>query len=266
MALSKTSSDAYAYRLQRVIDVAGSDKINNVVLMTTAIESMPVKPATKKSYYTALYHYTELNEYRDKYMAINKVLSADALHQRLTPTEEKRWKTWDAIQELGLRVLETETVPIEERILMGLYTQLPPARLDYVNVMLVKTPLEKMSGTTIVLGTTNVCYIAEHKTTKSVGTIEHALTAPLIKVLNEYLGELDARILFESITTNALGKRVTRMFANHSDDKTPINVNVLRHSYITDQHKDEPWISDKLSSAKAMGHSVFMDELYRRKA
>jgi len=259
---SATSLAAYETRVARVKSVAACEDLTLTETIIAAVDAMDTVPATKKAYYTALYHFTKLLPYKERFGAINDSLREAATKQVKTPKEEALWMPWPEIQAVGLKVLNDITLGIEDRLLMGLYTQIPPARLDYCDVVVVSHPVTDLSGCVIELGA-NVVHIVEHKTTKSVGTITHALSPSLITILQQYLGTESSKVLFRGLTPNALGKRVHRLFKVHADK--PVHVNVLRHSYISEVSKGDRFLADRMETAKAMGHSVAMDELYRRR-
>ena len=200
--------------------------------------------------------------YKERFGAINDSLREAATKQEKTPKEEALWMPWPEIQAVGLKVLTDPTFGIEERLLMGLYTQTPPARLDYCDVLVVSYPVTDLSGCVIELGA-NVVHIVEHKTTKSVGTITHALPPCLVTVLYQFLGTETSKVLFKGLTPNALGKRVQTLFKTHTGKS--LHVNILRHSYITELYKGEKFLSERMEAAAAMGHNVGTEELYRRR-
>jgi hypothetical protein len=96
-----------------------------------------------------------------------------------------------------------------------------------------------------------------------VGSIVHTLPDCLLTVFQDFLGDAESRILFEGISTSAQGRRLKRMMARHTGKD--LTINLLRHSYITEQTKGHPFLIERTEAAKAMGHSVAMDELYRRR-
>jgi hypothetical protein len=259
---SATSIASYESRVSRVKSVAACEDLTQTETIIAAVDAMDIVPATKKAYYTALYHHTKLLPYKERFGAINDSLREAAAKQQKTPKEEALWLPWPEIQAKGLKALTDPTLGIEERLLMGLYTQLPPARLDYCDVFVVTYPVTDLSGCVIELGA-NVVHIVDHKTSKSVGTIKHALPPCLVSVLYQFLGTEPSKVLFKGLTPNALGKRIHTLFQAHAGKA--VHVNILRHSYITEQSKGDRFLAERLETAASMGHSVAMDELYRRR-
>jgi hypothetical protein len=261
--LADTTLRTYAYNLQCVKTIVGSEDINDSDRFVKAIVALDAKDNTKKTYFTALYHYTKIQAYRGQIGTLRQALNTVAMEQVKTPTEAERWKPWPELSAMGLKVLQDPTVPMEERILMGLYTQIPPARLDYQDVLVSKTSIAHPTGTCMIDLSTAICYIFQHKTAKSIGTIEHTLPDVLIDVLREYVGEAESRSLFVGLTPGTMGKRIKSMMLRHTGKD--ITMNLLRHSYITEMTKGAPFIDARVAIAKAMGHCVGTDELYRRR-
>lgn len=262
MPASPATLAAYEYRIDRVRRLTGLTDLTNAAPIIAIIQAMTVGDSTKKGYLVALHNNTKLDAYRDAFKTLSVAINQVEVLQEKTEKEKARWLDWPDVAAAGLKVLNNQCLEIEERLLMGLYTQMPPARSDYTDVLVTARPSTQTTGCVIDL-TANTCTIYSHKTTKSVGAIVHALPPSLIAVLRVYIGDFESRILFKGLSPSAQGRRLKRAFQRHTGKD--LNINLLRHSYITDRTKGHPFILEQTEAAHAMGHSVAMDELYRRR-
>jgi integrase len=262
MPASEATLAAYQYRIERVRRLTGLTDLTNAAPIIAIIQAMTVGDSTKKGYLVALHNNTKLDAYREAFKTLSVAINEVVVLQEKTEKEKARWLDWPDIAAAGLKALNDKCLPIGERLLMGLYTQTPPARSDYTNVLVTSKPTTQTTGCVVDLSA-NTCTIYSHKTTKSVGAIVHPLPPSLVAVLRDFLGDLESRVLFEGLSPSAQGRRLKRAFQRHTGKD--LNINLLRHSYITEQNKGHPFLLEKTEAAQAMGHSVAMDELYRRR-
>ena len=273
MSLSTNTVQAYESAVKRLVRLADTVNLYDYKKMISTIDALTIGDSGKKMYYVALHHYTKdkpdiNNLYRDKFMKITKDLSVKSLEQKKTPAEEEKWMEWPELQKVGLSIMNDETLDLETRILAGLCTQIPPARLDYTNLPIYTGSPPEMHEDNYILVTLNgtmkmEVVIDEHKTAKKFGTLRRILPRPLVSIVHKWMiTNGSERKLFQGITPNALGKRITAMFQKHTDK--PINNNILRHSYITYEKDGEMSIKAKNTLSVTMGHSVTMSDLYRR--
>jgi len=273
MSIAESTKTAYAANIKRLVALADSVDLYDSRKMCATIEAQPVGQSRKKSYYVALHHNTTdrpdiANIYREAFLKITKQLAEEEQKQTMTEKEKEKWMTWPQFQEAGLKIMKDDKVPLETRILAGLCTQIPPARLDYTKLAIYSgsTPAD-VSGNFIevrINGTmTMEVFIQEHKTAKAWGTLRRVLPAPLVKLIHTWMMQYGpGAVLFDDVTPAALGKRVTRMFEQYTGK--PASMNTLRHAYSTHEREGEKSYKEKNTLSMTMGPSVTMSDLYRR--
>lgn len=262
MTQSAATIAAYEYRVKHICSLSGINDLMNPAPIIAVIQALKVGDSTKKGYLVALYNNTKLDAYRQAYKTLTVAINEVVMLQEKTEKEKDRWLEWPEIAAAGLKALNDKCLPIGERLLMGLYTQTPPARCDYTDVLVTSKPTTQTTGCVVDLSA-KTCTIFTHKSTKSVGSITHTLPESLVAVFRDFLGDLESRILFEGLSPGAQSRRLKRMMIRHTGKD--LNTNLLRHSFITERTKGHPFILERVEEAQAMGHSVAMDELYRRR-
>jgi hypothetical protein len=273
MEIAESTKAKYAKDLNYLTSKADTVNLYDHKTMCACIEAQNVGLARKKSFYVVLHHNTTdrpdvANIYREAFMKITKELAEVAKKQKMTSKEEEKWMTWPQFQEAGRQIMADTGLPIETRILAGLCTQIPPARLDYTNLAIYSgsAPADatgnfievRLNGTM-----TMELFIQDHKTAKAWGTLRRPLPRSLVKVIHEWMIAHGPGVkLFDDLTPPILGKRIARMFERHTGKASTINT--LRHAYSTHMRDGEMSYEAKNTLSQTMGHSVTMSDLYRR--
>lgn len=273
MSISDISTKAYENAIKRLVGFAHSVDLYDYKKMIKAIEAQPVGDCSKKMYYVALHNKTkdrpDVNEiYREKFVKITKDLAVKAMEQKKSDAEEEKWMEWPELQKVGLDIMNNDKVKLETRILAGLCTQIPPARLDYSDLAIYtgSPPTESVGNYILVTlnGTMRMdVVINEHKTAKKYGALSRTLPRNLVSLVHKWMIENgpDAK-LFDGVTPAALGKRIASMFMAHTSK--PVNNNILRHAYVNHERKGDMPLLAKNTLSMTMGHSVTMSDIYRR--
>ena len=196
-----------------------------------------------------------------------KVARVAMLSQEPTATQVAAHIPWETI--IAWRDSdEFKALPIQTRFLVGIYTYLPPQRIDYTPMRVVgRLPKVMEAGMNYVVIAKKSAKFVFHayKTSKIFGDITHVVPKPLFDLLCEYLGDRRTGYLFQAgdvpITEVALGKRLRTIFIAKFDKV--FGANNLRHSYITHQNKGVPSIAAMKEDAAAMAHSVITHQSYR---
>ena len=241
--------------------------------MVKTIDGLTLSLSTKKAYYVALQHYTTdspvINQiYKDKFIAINKTLKAESMKQTLTAKEEDKWMEWPNLQAVGLAIMNDEKHDLEKRILAGLCTQIPPARLDYTNLKIYSgaAPADYTGNFIEVRANGHITmevFIQDHKTAKTYGTLRRILPRGLVALIQKWTAEKgpDA-MLFEGLLPAALSKRIIRMFEQATGKS--VSMNILRHAYTSYERRGDMSLAAKNTLSMTMGHSLVMNDVYRR--
>jgi hypothetical protein len=273
MEITESTKTKYARDIKFLVGIAGTVNLYDHKTMCAAIEARAVGLARKKSFYVVLHHNTAdrpdiANIYREAFLKITKQLTEEAKGQTMTEKEKEKWMTWPQFQAAGVKIMNNAELSLETRILAGLCTQIPPARLDYTKLAIYtgSTPAD-VTGNFIEVrynGTMSMeVFIQDHKTAKAWGTLRRILPRDLVKLIYEWMIPCGPNpVLFEDLTPAALGKRVSRMFEIHTGK--PATMNTLRHAYSTHRRDGELSLRAKNELSMTMGHSVTMSDMYRR--
>lgn len=161
-----------------------------------------------------------------------------------------------------------QSLPILDRLLIGLYTHVEPQRLDYTPMRVVaRLPKTLEDGINyLVIGKKSARFIFHaYKTAETYG--DRTLHAPpaLFKLLAEYLGDRRTGYLLQDVsipwTEARLGTNVRRIFQRGFDKD--FGVNGLRHSFLTAAYSGMPALKELEEVSKKMGHDVVTSQTYR---
>jgi integrase len=261
---------------------AGLDFLSDHARVIAWIDSHPkYKPNSKKVMYIAVVStlktsalYPEaVAEYKKKIDALNRQVAEASEEQALTPEEAEKFVEWPlvlkTVEDIGAAV--SDLASYQEYLIVSLYTELPPLRLDYAEMKVLPAEPNTLEGNYLIFGgATKKPYIllTQYKTARRYGEQRIALPKKLVAIVKEWRKMQDTEYLLVSPASNnampawELGQTITRVFEKHLGKS--VGVSVLRHSYITWMRRDDlaPKKSNQL--AKDMLHSVGMSQLYRR--
>jgi hypothetical protein len=189
---------------------------------------------------------------------------AAQLSQVPTQTQIDAHVPWDKI----IAWRDSADLPILDKLLVGLYTYLPPQRADYTPMMIVKrlpkTLVDGMNYVVILKKSARFVFHA-YKTAKVYGDRIINVPPPLFALLTAYLGERRDGYLLQDgpmpWTPTRLGDNLRRIFLKAFGKL--ISVNALRHSYITKECAGMPSIAATAAAAAAMAHNVISHQTYR---
>ena len=200
--------------------------------------------------------------YREKVRELNEATMETYKDQKLSETEKKKYVQWSFILETAKQLYADPYVSDDAKLLVALYTELPPVRNDYVNLRILRAEPETDEGNYVVLRRKNA-YIKlnNHKTAK-FSSIQNKLPPALKRRFMEYARDHPTETTLFKMEENAMSKRITRIFGRYSDKL--IGVNILRHSYISHFLDKAPSLRAMEELAKQMGHSVALQQLYRK--
>lgn len=225
------------------------------------------KDSTIRSILASMIHHyktaggVDLTEYRKIYKDLTVDLTKKAVEQS---TEGKEHKTlsWPKILEASERIQLDPEISNTTKVLVSLYTELIPVRNDYIRLRILKRAPRKEEGNYIVLNKSQAyIQINEHKTSKEVGPLTQTLNAGLkTRIQNLIEAEPGVAYLFDYD-----GSYISHMIGNafHKHTGQRVTINTFRHSYITEFRKGDKSLLEKSELAKKMGHSLWLQELYR---
>jgi len=160
------------------------------------------------------------------------------------------------------------------KLLLSLYTYLPPVRADYFEVRInpPKTTIEsKIPKNYVILGESaaqSTLVIRDFKTATKYKEIKHVLPEPLYDEIKQSLAKSPRNYLFTMPTDNR------RPFDRNSFSKwanaklkeifeVPMNLTSLRHLYISAIDFNNTRAIELENIGKSMGHSVAMQKGYQ---
>jgi len=257
----------------------GLEFLENSARVINWIDTSKYKPNSRKVLYIAIcstlksknLYPTTWPIYKERVDALNRQVSEGNVEQALTAEEQEKFVGWPAI----LNAVEEKIFPavcdlasFQDYLIVSLYTLMPPLRLDYAEMKVVKEEPATLEGNYLIMNKKPYFLLTQYKTVRRYGNQRLEIPKKLVGILKEWRAMQDTDYLLVSPASNnpmppwELGQTITRVFEKHLGKS--VGVNVLRHSYITWMRKDElaPKKSNEL--AKAMLHSAGMSQFYRR--
>lgn len=154
------------------------------------------------------------------------------------------------------------------RLLLALYTMIPPARADYNRVAIYKGKVPENPEPNYVLITSKgmKLHLGEYKTAKSMGSLDEQLPKELVKEIEYSLKDVPRDWLFvgmdgEPMTMNGYTKFANRWFKKIFGK--PLTIGILRHSFINTIDFNNTSIDDRMRIGKFMGHSYIQQGKYK---
>ena len=185
--------------------------------------------------------------------------------QEPTDRQKEKFIPWDDIIEL--RGHYWAGMSETERLLISLYTMVPPARADYTPMRIVTRKPKKLEDGTnylVLRPTTGHFLFHAFKTHKNMGDQYVAVPKNLLKVIRDNVKEGQTYLLEHAgkpWTEAQLGDGVRKIFQRYLDMDTGISM--IRHAYATNIHAGEKSIKENEKIAKSMFHSAPLSQAYR---
>ena len=286
--LKDNSINAYIITLKKLNDNKTIDDLDFLAdkeEIKKKIDSL--KLTTSRNYLTAIlvilqaydaneklidYYKNMINKSNDEY---NKIMSTNN-------KSEKQEANWIALSELTkifndyekeiksmdlknkIKIKPTEKNKLQEYLVAGLYTLLPPIRLDYTPMQVVKNNKNLKDDTNYLVNygrNKKEFVINEYKNSKSKGQQIIKIPSKLNTIINQWLKYNDTGNFLlnnrgDILSPNGLGKMITKVFKSSGKQVT---INLLRSIYIS-EHINIDAIKESKKLADAMGHSVAVQQ------
>lgn len=216
-------------------------------------------------------HNDAFNQWKAIQKDVKKPIEEKYLKNEPTEKQKEAYVPWNEI------ITQRDSLPADspERLLLSMYTFIPPMRNDYAQVRIFRRTPRNDKGNYIVINSTRAgskIVLQEYKTASTYGKLETPLpnNSPLYKVLKESLVKRPREYLFTTTTglkyssENAFGKWANRQLQTLFGK--PITLTTFRHSYLS-----SPDMQQKLRDstqherdiiARSMGHSGQMQQGY----
>jgi hypothetical protein len=185
--------------------------------------------------------------------------------QEPTEKQKKKFISWDDI--ITFRTDYQEGMSATEKLLINLYTLIPPARADYGKMLIVdrkpKTPEDGCNYLILRPKTASFLFHA-FKTHRTMGDQMAKIPASLQKIIREYVKPGQKYLLEHDgkpWSDELMSMSVRRMFQKYLHMDTGISM--IRHAYCTNVHAGEKSITENGTIAKKMMHSPMLSQCYR---
>lgn len=191
----------------------------------------------------------------------------NAKYQSNKPTErqEEAYVSFDELE----RKRDSLDIGSDGRLLLSLYTLVPPLRSDYNLVAIYKNDKDIKYDNYLILNKNPYLVITKYKTAKTYKDIKIDLPKKLVKEIKESLKLKPREFIFvqkngkpyeKSNTFNRWANRTLKSLF----DRKNISLSTLRHTYITrrDLKLEEKSGLERNKIAQMMGHSVGTQQNY----
>lgn len=188
----------------------------------------------------------------------------DSAKAQSVKDESHKHLSWPAIKEAVTKIDADPAIDDSQKLLVHFYTDMPvPVRGDYLGIKVLSSPPAVDEGNYLVLSPSEAyVQINEHKTASTYGALKMDIPAGLRTRLQSYVTEKRATCLWNYKNVSSLSQILGNVFHKHTGQR--VTINTLRHSFITHLREGDKSLKVKDSIATMMGHSLYMQELYRR--
>jgi hypothetical protein len=258
---------AYISCLKKMRDMAGVEDLSidpkgTIEVMdkayTTFTSTRVALSALRKVYPDVKEFATEIMKRKPEFMKID-------MDQTATKAQMDKFISWEDI--LKFRDEYYDEMTPTQRVLMALYTYVPPVRADYTPMRIVdKKPRKLEDGMNYVILCKKPYFLFHaYKTHKTFGDQIVMIPVKLQEEIRKYLETNPGDYLFQDggspWTSARLADTFKKIFQKfHSMDT---GITMLRHAYTTAFHAGSKSIKEMKSVAQKMMHGVMQSHAYR---
>lgn len=241
------------------------DKFNNANKIIKLLKDKDVN--VRKTILSSLFVLTNNDKYRIKMLKDIKDYNKEIDKQELTETQKNNWIDSETIKnkldELSKNFNSTNIQKAQEYVILSLLSgeYIPPRRLkDYTEFKIKNIDHNKDN---YIKG--SYLYFNNYKGSDTKGLQKILLPQKLKNIINKWIKmNQNEYLLFDKnnnkLTSIKLNQRLNKIFGSK------ISVNSLRHSFLTEKHKDKLDDIDNLKSdMKMMGSSILQAKTYIKK-
>lgn len=185
-----------------------------------------------------------------------------------TLLQEERGGSKLTLQDL-INKRDEDGLDIMDKLLLAMYTMIPPVRLDYYDTQIIKDGETPESSNYIILknGVAELI-IGRYKTARKHGEIRHpTLPDDLYRIIIQSLEKYPRNYLFEwkgvKMSNNRFCKWstsvLTRLFG------VELNLTIVRHIYISSKDVASMTVQQRKELGKQMGHTMEIQAMYEWK-
>ena len=282
--LKPNSINAYIIVLKKLNDNKEVDSLDFLANKEEIKEKLEkLKLTTRRNYVTGIlvvlqafdatqklidYYKNIINDLNEEYTAI---MSKNNKSQK----QEANWTSMEELKKVfknlekevmaldlknKIKIKPTEFTKLQDYLIAGLYTLLPPVRLDYAPCFIIPSKTQAVEGKNYLINSgrnRKSFFIQEYKNVSSRGPQTINIPPKLNTIINSWLKWNDTNFFLlnnrrEILSANGLGKAITKVFA---PTKKNITINLLRSIYISENvNIDAIKASEKM--ANDMMHST----------
>ena len=282
--LKPNSINAYIIVLKKLNDNKEVDSLDFLANKEEIKEKLEkLKLTTRRNYVTGIlvvlqafdatqklidYYKNIINDLNEEYTAI---MSKNNKSQK----QEANWTSMEELKKVfknlekevmaldlknKIKIKPTEFTKLQDYLIAGLYTLLPPVRLDYAPCFIIPSKTQAVEGKNYLINSgrnRKSFFIQEFKNVSSKGAQTINIPPKLNTIINMWLKWNDSNFFLlnnrkEVLSANGLGKMISRIFSPTGKN---ITINLLRSIYISENvNIDAIKASEKM--ANDMMHST----------
>jgi len=291
--LSSSSINVYIKQLERL----NGDTVNNLRFLfdyDDIIEKLEkYGPATRKNYLAminsilGLFNEPKYEKLKDKYYKLMMELDTTQREQSKTneksQTQKDNWLSWDDIEKVKKELIndvnsfkskrtinEKQFDKILDLLLLSLYTDIPPRRNDYKDMIVVKKWIPIMENDVNYYSQSDNTFIFNvYKTSKKYGQqilkIDNERLLTIIKLYLKHHPLKNDDTSYDFLVShkgtpfiiNTITKRLNKIFG------LKIGASMLRHIYLTHKYADD--LEQMKLDSQMMAHSMDEQKEYIKK-
>jgi hypothetical protein len=185
-----------------------------------------------------------------------------------TELQEARGGSKLTLQDL-INVRDRYDIDIMEKLLLAMYTMIPPVRADYYSTQIIKEGDVPQTDNYIILKNGHAeLVITKYKTSRKHGDIRHpVLPDELYQIIIKSLNIAPRTYLFEKngkpFTPNTFCKWSSSILQELFN--VDLTLTIIRHIYITSLDLSKMTVEDKNNLGKLMGHTIGIQAEYEWK-
>jgi hypothetical protein len=275
--LTDKSKDLYLQRIR--LWTEGTEKPITTILKNPQtyiqwLQENKPEPQTQKAYLVgilALFKHTknlkerfpeQYNLWYEAFTTLNKDIEERYKTNEPTPKQQDAYIPLKDIE----KKRDTFKEGTKERLLLAMYTYIPPLRNDFHAVYLYQTTPSNPTHPNYLTLDTFTLTLKEHKTVKTVGIYQNTLPKNLQKEIQASLQTQPRDWLFankknEPYTAGTFNKWVNRTLEKLFNK--PLTISLIRHVYVNDIDFNHLSVAEKERIAKLMCHRMGQQDRYR---
>jgi hypothetical protein len=277
--LSPVSKRTYLERLKFIIQETKVDLyaiITNPKQYIQWIKDHSASLQTQKSYISAIlavFKHTpdmkknEQSFYYEWYNGFNEIHKQIENRYKLNEPSEKQKKAYVSFEDIITKRDEL-TKGTKERLILSMYSHLPPLRSDFNEIFIYKEkPTKPQHSNYIYLdGPTPTLILNEYKTVRKNDSFEKEIPKELYNEILDSLKKEPRDWLFMDRDGKPYKENSYNRWVNRTLKKLfnkPLTISLIRHSYINSLDFNKLTVMEKESIAKDMAHTVNTQDRYR---